>query len=113
MGQEINNILQRIRMTAQTAAGNFTLPANAFIRDIIVLNTNGNAITGGLKFGTSSGGVDVVAALTVGGNALVWVTDALTLKRYFSSSSSQQIFFDAVTLWNSASVEIDVYYYQQ
>lgn len=107
------NLIQRIRLTTQTAANNFFLPPNAVLRDILVVNTTANAITGGLKFGTTSGGVDIVAALTVGANALAFVTDALLLKRYFSASAAQQIFFDTVTLWNSASVEIDVYYYQQ
>lgn len=107
-----NGILQNIRLTAQTAAGSFMLPTNGVIRDIIVTNTTGNAITGGLKFGSSSGATDIVAALAVGINGLVFVTDALLLKRFFSASSAQQIFFDAVVSWASASVQIDILYYQ-
>lgn len=113
MGPGTTPLLQRIRLTAQTGANSFWLPANAVLRDVIVVNTTVNAITGGLKFGTTSGGTDIVAALAVGASGLVFVTDALLLKRYFSASVAQQIFFDTVTLWNSASVEIDIYYYQQ
>lgn len=107
-----NQILQDIRMSAQTAAGSFMLPPGGVLRDIIVQNTTANAITGGLKFGTTAGGVDIVAALAVGANGLVFVTVALFLKRLFSASVAQQIFYDAVTLWNSASVQIDCLYYQ-
>lgn len=106
------NLLQDIRLTAQTTAGSFVIPPGAVLRDILVANTTANAITGGLKFGTTAGGVDVVAALAVGASSLVFVTDALMLKRYFSTSLAQQIFFDTVTLWNSASVQIDILYYQ-
>jgi hypothetical protein len=105
-------VLRNIQITAQTAANSTALPANAIIRDITVRNTTANAITGGLKFGTTSGAVDVVAALAVGANALVFVTDALLLKRYFSATAPQQIFYDAVTAWASASVEINIFYYQ-
>lgn len=113
MGPGTTALLQRIRFTVQTAANSFFLPANAVIRDILVINTTANAITGGLKFGTTSGATDIVAALAVGANATTFVADASLLKRYFSNSAVQQIFFDAVASWNSASVEIDIYYYQQ
>lgn len=106
------SILQDIRLTAQTAANNLALPAGSFIREIRIKNTTANAITGGLKFGSTSGGTDVVTAQAVGASAIVFVTDATLLKRSFSDSAIQQIFFDAVTSWNSASVQIDVLYYQ-
>lgn len=105
-------IVQNIRLTTQTTANSFMLPANVLIRDVLVQNSTSNIITGGLKFGTTAGGVDVIAALAVGANALAFVTDATLLKRFFSATVGQQIFFDTVTLWNSASVQIDVFYYQ-
>lgn len=106
------NMLQDLRATVQTAAGSARLPANAVIREILITNTTANAITGGLKFGTTAGAVDVVAAQAVGANATTFVTDATLLKRFFSASATQDIFWDAVTGWNSASVTIDIIYYQ-
>lgn len=106
------NLLQDIRLSAQTANGSFIFPAGGVLRDIIVTNTTSNAATGGVSFGTTNAGTDVVAALAIGANGVVFVTDALMLKRYFSSTVSQQIFFNAIVSWNSASVQIDVLYYQ-
>ncbi len=105
-------LISKKQALAQTSAGSIVLPANAVIRDVIVQNTTANAVTGGIKFGTTAGDVDIVAALTTGANGLVFVTDALLLKRYFSASATQSIFFDAVVAWNSANVNITVIYYQ-
>lgn len=97
-----------IRLTAATVAGSFTLPAAASMKYIFVRNNTANSITGGLKFGTSSGGVDVMAALTIGSNAYA---GSATLITGFQSTS-RSIFYDAVTLWNSASVDIVIVYDQ-
>lgn len=103
-------ILQKITLTAQTAAGNFILPANCVIREILVFNTTANAITGGLKFGTTAGATDIAAALAVAASVTAFLTDALMLKRFFSPTATQQIFFDAVVAWNSANVNITILY---
>lgn len=103
----------KIKLTGVTAANTaITIPANCMIDDIIVVNTTGNAITGGLKFGTTAGAADVCASVAVTGTSISYITDALFLKRTFSTSASQQIFFDAVTLWNGASVDVTVVYKQ-
>lgn len=104
-------ILYRIRLLAQTAAGSTILPIGAQIVNIFLANSTANAVTGGLKFGTTSGAADIVAAQAVGANATTFVADASFLLRYFSTSATQQIFFDAVGAWNSASVQIDIDYY--
>lgn len=103
-------ILQKIYLPGQAAAGNFMLPPNCVLRDILVFNTTANAVTGGLKFGTTSGGVDIAAALAVAASVTAFLTDALMLKRYFSPTAAQQIFFDAVASWNSANVNISILY---
>jgi hypothetical protein len=91
-----------------TSGGSFVLPTNAYLVDILVTNTTGNAITGGLKFGTSAGAIDVVTAMAMGANALGVASVTGLLKKFFSSS--QTIYYDAVTLWNSANVTIEVIY---
>ena len=100
-----------ITVKGVTAANSaITLPPNSIIDFITIESTNANAITGGLKFGTGSGLLDIVAAQAVAGNSLVVITDAAILKRYFSTTASQQIFFDAVTAWNSANVNVRIMY---
>lgn len=103
-------ILNRIVITGATAAGNFKLPTNCSLVDIYPDGTNANAVTGGLKFGTTAGAADIVAAQAVAGNSLNSVPAANLLRRRFSKTSSQQIFYDAVTSWNGANVDITVVY---
>lgn len=89
-----------------TSSGSFVLPANTRIDAISMIGTNANAVTGGIKIGTTAGGTDIVAAQAVGGNSIVSVADADILKRIFSTSATQTIYFDAVTAWNSANVNL-------
>lgn len=107
-----NPSLAKLEVLSAAAAGSVVLPISGYITSIVVTNTTANVITGGLKFGTTSGGVDIIATLGIGANALAFITDALFLKRIFSVSATQTIFYDAVTLWNSAVVNINIFYYQ-
>lgn len=99
-----------ISIKGVTSATSFVLPANAVIQNIVVKNNTANAITGGLKFGTSAGAVDVVVALTVAASAVTNVLDAALLKRFLSDTTATQIFIDAVVGWNSANVDIKIAY---
>lgn len=99
-----------LRALGVTTAATLVLPANAAIMRIVVFNNTANAITGGLKFGTTAGGADVAAALAVGASAAIHMTDAALLKSFFSTSATQTIYIDAVTLWNSANVDIKLAY---
>lgn len=98
---------QAVQKKGMTAADTIQVPANSYIDKIIVKNNNGNAITGGLKFGTTAGGVDVVAALAVGANAFVAANPLLSV---FSKTAAQTIHIDAVTLWNGANVDVTIVY---
>lgn len=99
-----------LQALAQTSAFSLVLPAKGVLLGVFIKNNNGNAITGGLKFGTTNGGVDIVAALAVAGSFIGHTFDAALLKRFFSTSATQQIFIDAVTLWNSANVDVSIPY---
>lgn len=92
-----------LTVTANTTA---SIPAGYIIQEIVIENTTANAVTGGIKIGTTSGATDVVVAFAVGANALSVVPDATILKRVFSMSSAQTLFIQAVTLFNSASLNI-------
>ena len=94
----INNTLN---ITSNTTV---VIPAGHYILDIIVQNTTVNAVTGGLKIGTTLGGVDVVVALTTGANSIQTIQDASLLKSVFSATVDTTLYIQAVTLWNSASI---------
>jgi hypothetical protein len=103
----------KLKQTGIIAANTaFVLPANCLIDYVVIVNNTANAITGGLKFGTTSGATDICVAIAVAGNALTFITDALLLKRLFSTTATQQVFIDAVAAWNSANVDITIIYKQ-
>ncbi len=79
------------------------LPAGYRIKSIVVEETAGNAITGGLKIGTSAGGTQVVNGQAVGANALVDCAPGTVI---FSISAAQTLYVEDVTSWNSASIDL-------
>lgn len=103
------NTIQRVFLPGLTGANtSVILPARAIISQIFAVNNTANAVTGGLKFGTTNGGVDIVAALTVA--ASVASPPATILLTRFPGQ--QQIFIDAAVAWNSANVDVTILYVQ-
>lgn len=101
--------LTRTRLAGLTSANSaFTLPANAVIVQVYALNNSGNTVTGGLKFGASSGAADIIAALPA--VASVIGPPATLLLTNFAAA--QQVFIDAVVAWNSANVDIFIIWSQ-
>lgn len=100
--------VQVINLTGVTGNTTATIPAGYAIVDVFVQNTTANAITGGIKVGTTSGAIDVVVALAVGANAVTAVAQAALLLKVFSMSATQTLFIQTVTSWNSASVDIQL-----
>ena len=98
----------QLQALAATAAGSLVVPAGYAITGIYMVNNTANAVTGGIKIGTAAGGTQVVAAQAVAANAVVAVADAAILLKLFSKTAPQTIYFDAVTAWNSANVDIIV-----
>lgn len=97
-------------MTLQGVVANTTalIPAGWMIDSISIFNTTANAVTGGIKIGTTDGGVDVVLAVAVAGNALFTIPNATLLKQIFSTSANQTLYIQTVTLWNSANLTIKI-----
>jgi len=87
-----------------------SIPAGAYIQQIIFSNAVAAAVTGGISIGTTANGTDVVAAQTCGSSCLTYTTDALTLKRVFSLTAATPLHAAAVTAWNSTNVTITVVY---
>lgn len=95
-------------IVGQTANDTITIPAGYSIQSISMNNTTANAITGGVKIGTTDGGTDVVTALAIAGNAILGLTDATILKKLFSTSVDQTLYIQAVVAWNSASLDTSI-----
>lgn len=95
--------VQTLAVVANTTV---SIPAGYQILAISMRNTTANAVTGGIRIGTSDAGIDVAVAIAVAGSAIIGVPDATILKKYFSSSVATTLFVQAVTLWNSASLNI-------
>lgn len=98
---------QVARNSGLAEAGTIVIPANCYVEKVIVKNNTANAVTGGLKFGTTLGGVNVVAALAVGANVFVAANPLLSV---FSTTATQTIYIDAVTAWNNANVDVTIVY---
>jgi hypothetical protein len=94
------------RLRAVTADTTISIPAGWSIERIHFAETSGNAVTGGIKIGTTSGASDVVAPQSVGANALGTIAETSIDKRIFSRSSAQVLFIEAVASWSGASVEL-------
>lgn len=86
--------------------GTLVIPAGHSIRQLDIIETANAAVTGGIKVGTTDGGIDVVVALPVAGLSLQSVLDATLLKRVFSLTSNTTLHVQTVTLWNGASVNV-------
>lgn len=100
----------KLTATAQTSAFTLTLPANAYIQNIFIKETAGNLVLGGVKIGSSLGATDVAVAITIGANSIQIVPAAQVLKQVFSTSATQVIYFDAVTGFNAASLNVEIIY---
>lgn len=93
-------------LNAVTANTTISIPTGWAIDQIHYANTTANAVTGGIRIGTSGGGTQVVVAQAVAGNAIGTIADANVLLKVFSRAAAQTLFIEAVTAWNSASLEI-------
>lgn len=94
------------KIESLTADGTYAVPAGYRLESIVINNKTANAITGGLKIGTTAGGVDVVAAQAVAANAFLDVADSAILKRVFSTIAVQTLYLRAVTAWNNANIDV-------
>lgn len=83
-----------------------TVPAGAYIREIIVSNSVATSVTGGIQFGTTANATDVVTALTCASSCLANVTDANLKTRLFSTTVAQAIHMSAMTSWQAANVTV-------
>lgn len=94
------------RIATLTANGQIVLPAGVMLRRIYFRNRTANAVTGGIRIGTSAGGTQIVTAQAIAANAIVSVIP--TIENY--QANAQTLFVEAVTAWNGAQVDVFVQY---
>jgi hypothetical protein len=95
-------------------ATNFTLPAYGWITGIVVCETAGNAVTGGLDIGDAGSITKYASAVTLGANACTVVTlvanSGVNAPSGVPTADPIQIAAHAAGSWNSASVNITILY---
>lgn len=96
---------QRWEAITANQSGMFA-PARSIIRYFIVQNTTANAVTGGVRCGTTATGTDVFTGTAVAGNATV----VIPVHKVLSLTTNTRLFFEAVTSWNSASLNVWIVY---
>jgi hypothetical protein len=88
-----------------------TLPAKAYIQQIIFSNSVAAAVTGGISIGTAANGTTVVAAQAVGASTDVAVAQAaILLPVPVTTGLASVLHMAAVTAWNGANVTVTVVY---
>lgn len=111
-GQVVNDeYIKNTKLQYFKITGNSTvvIPKNYYIESIHIKNTTANAITGGIKIGTSSGGTQVISALAIAGNYNDVTEDSsVILKKFFSDTADTTLFLQAVTAWNSANINVTI-----
>lgn len=99
-------------MTASTTASTstITLPAYAVIQNVILTETAGHSITGGIDLGDSAGATTYASAVALGANATVVIADS-ALTRLLANSGvpiADQVLVACHTSCNSGSVNITI-----
>lgn len=108
--EPIDGPVRVVSLTNVNSATPLTLPARSYILAIIAECTTVNTVTGGLKYGTTLGGSDIISSLTTVSQGLSYSGDVAISKRIFSLTNSQTIYVDARTAWNSATVNTWIIY---
>jgi hypothetical protein len=85
------------------------IPAYGFIKYVVIEETAGNAITGGLNVGDSGSATRFGSAVAVGANAnVVVVPTNLTGSANTGIPTTDTVIVAAVTSWNSATINVSV-----
>lgn len=90
---------------ALSANGTIVIPQGAVVRSIVIHNKTANAVTGGVKVGTTDGGVDVLAAGAVAASSLVVYNPLIGAA---NTAAARTLYVQAVTAWNSAVLDVSV-----
>lgn len=98
-------VLGPTTLTANGSVG--TLPANGQVLFAVFRETAGHAVN--VSLGTTSGGSDVMPAVSVPASGTVTAIVGTIIQNWFSASSTQAIFANSAS-WGSASVNVELLY---
>ncbi len=101
-----------ITASTTSSTSTITLPAYALITAIILEETAGNSITGGVDIGDATSATTYASAVALGANAIIPVKDS-ALTRVFANSGvpvADQILVACHSSCNSGSVNISIQY---
>lgn len=112
-GPNMFNLIQTgITANTTSTTSTITLPAYAWIVQIVLEETAGNAITGGVDIGDSGSATRFASATALGANATVVVPDSGNTRLFSNSGvpASDQILVACHSACNSGSININVIY---
>lgn len=76
------------------------------LNSVSIINTTANAVTGGIKIGTISGGTQVMNGFAVGANANLYTNLAADILTRNFTTNPTSLFIAAVTSFNSSNLNI-------
>lgn len=97
-----------VRKKNQTADFTVDVPPRFIVKSVSIANNSANAVTGGIKIGTTDGGTEVLTTVAVGANEMVAVDAADLTLSAFSTLTLQTLYIQDVTAWNSADLDVTV-----
>lgn len=101
-----HNKVRGKRVVKLSANGTVSIPKGVMLDQVYIRNRTANAVTGGIRVGTTAAGTDVVTAQAVAASAVVRVAPSITAY----NAAAQTLYIEAVTAWNSAVVDVVVEY---
>lgn len=90
-----------------------TMPKGGVIIGILLAETAGNSITGGVDIGTTASGTNIVSAQALSANGLITVADSAIALRIVGSSGStvaNPVYVTCHTSCNNGSITVTVFY---
>lgn len=106
-----SSVITNLAVTAVSSSNSsLIMPSRSYIANIVIQETAGHAITGGLNIGTSSNGSQIFSGLSVGANSLQSINAGSLAQTIFSVSSTQTIYLNAASSWNGASINVTLAY---
>jgi hypothetical protein len=112
-GPNIFTLIQTgILASTTSTTSTITLPANTVIQNVVLAETAGNAITGGVDIGDATSATTFASAVALGANATVVVKDASLTRLQVNGGApiADQVLVACHTACNSGSINITIIY---